>query len=153
MGTLAMIEQIVSFARCKPLIKQVVVEAGMGLAQRSSESFSFCCLRPGRPIHVQRMAHDRCSNSVLADEAGDGFQISAKRGAVQCKQRLSCQAKGIGDGQANAAVTDIESKDAAGFHPTSLGANLLSRRSCCEKGSRRVWKLARFGARRSDAEP
>jgi hypothetical protein len=49
---------------------------------------------------------------VLANKTGDGLQISAKVRSVQRKQRLRHHPKRIGDGQADALVTDIEREGA-----------------------------------------
>ena len=53
---------------------------------------------------------------MLADEAGDGLEVGAKvgfgRGSVECEERLGGEAEGVGDGQANAAVADVQREDA-----------------------------------------
>jgi hypothetical protein len=44
---------------------------------------------------------------MLADESSDGFEIGAKRGAVDGEERLGGETEGVGDGETDAAVADV----------------------------------------------
>jgi hypothetical protein len=73
---------------------------------------------------VQGVSDDDNLDLVLADEAGDGFQVGAKVGfgcsAVQGEERLGGEAEWVGDGDADAAIADIESEGAGGRHGSSV---------------------------------
>jgi hypothetical protein len=57
---------------------------------------------------------------MLADEAGDGFEVGAEvglgGGAVEGEEGLGGEAEGVGDGQADALVADVEREDAGWGH-------------------------------------
>jgi hypothetical protein len=45
---------------------------------------------------------------MLAEEAGDGLEVGAEGGAVEGEEGLGGKAEGVGDGEADALVADIE---------------------------------------------
>jgi UPF0755 protein len=58
---------------------------------------------------------------VLADEARDGLQVGAERGAMEGEEGLRGEAEGVGDGEADTLVTDVDCEDAEGCgHGVSL---------------------------------
>ena len=57
---------------------------------------------------------------MLADEAGDGFEVRAEIGAVEGEERLGGKAEGVGDGEADAAVADVECEGAGMGHGVSV---------------------------------
>lgn len=56
---------------------------------------------------MQRVADEDDLDLVLADEARDGLEIHAQRGAVQREERLCGEAERVGNGEADAFVADI----------------------------------------------
>lgn len=69
---------------------------------------------------MERVANEEGFDFVLADEAGDGFEVGAERGAVEGEERLGGEAEGVGDGETDAAVADVESEDAGLGHGVSV---------------------------------
>ena len=69
---------------------------------------------------MERVADEEDFDLVLADEAGDGFEVGAEGGAVEGEERLGGEAEGIGDGETDAAVTDVESERAGMGHGVSV---------------------------------
>jgi len=63
---------------------------------------------------MQRIADDNDFHLVLTDEARDGFQVRAQRCSAKCEERLRDDAKSIGDGDADAAVANIQ-RECAGM--------------------------------------
>jgi hypothetical protein len=53
---------------------------------------------------------------VLADEAGYGFEVGAEVGSVEGEEGLGGEAEGVGDGEADAAVADVEREGAGVGH-------------------------------------
>jgi hypothetical protein len=56
---------------------------------------------------VKRVADHDDLDRVLADEAGDGFEVGAETGAVQRKERPRGQAQLVGDSEADALVANV----------------------------------------------
>ena len=69
---------------------------------------------------MERVADEEDFDFVLADEAGDGFEVGAQGGAVEGEERLRGEAKGVGDGETDAAVTDVERESAGMGHGVSV---------------------------------
>jgi hypothetical protein len=62
--------------------------------------------------HVERIADDGFGDGVLTKDAGYGLHVGSTVGAVQGEERLRGEAEGIGEGDTDAAVADIEADDA-----------------------------------------
>ena len=92
----------------------------MVLLQRQGEGLGLGGLGAGRAVGVQRMAHDQRGHAMLADEAGDGFEVGPQLGAMQGEERLRDQAQRVGDGQPDAPVSDIERENTFGCHRISV---------------------------------
>jgi hypothetical protein len=103
------------------LVEEVEGEGGVGLAERVGEGQGFEGLGAGGAIGVEGIADYQDFDLMLADETGDGFEVGAERGAVEGEERLGGEAEGVGDGQADALVADVEREDAGGYgHEVSL---------------------------------
>jgi len=85
-----------------------VGEGGVGFFERVGEGLGFGGLCAGRAVGVEGVADEEDFYFVLADETGDGFEVGANGGAMEGEERLGGEAEGIGDGDADAAVTDVE---------------------------------------------
>ena len=58
---------------------------------------------------------------MLADETGDGLEVGARGGAMEGEERLRGEAEGVGDGEADAAVANVQREDAGwGLHGRSV---------------------------------
>jgi len=107
------------------LVEEMVGERGVGGAEFGGEGLGFGGLGAGGAVGVERVADEEDLYAVLADEAGDGFEVGAEVGAVDGEERLRGEAEGVGEGEADAAVADVESQDArglwsGGFHEISV---------------------------------
>ena len=102
-----MVEKLVGFAGGEPLVEQVVDEGGVLLEELSGEGFGFGGLGARGAIGVQGEAYDEGVDLVLADEAADGFEVSAEAGSVKGEQGLRGETEAVGDGEAYAAVADV----------------------------------------------
>jgi hypothetical protein len=58
--------------------------------------------------HMERVAHDGLGNAMFTQNPSHRFQVSPPVRAVQGEERLRRITQGIGDGEADTAVTDIE---------------------------------------------
>ena len=113
-------EQGVGFAGGETLIDEMNGEVGVGggevVAKSGDEGEGFGGLRAGGAFGVERVADDEGGDVVLADEAGDGFEVGAEvgfgSGAVEGEERLGGEAEGVREGEADAAVADVEGEDA-----------------------------------------
>ena len=94
----------------------------MGLVQCMGEGLGFGGLGAGRAVGVKRVADEEDFDFVLADEAGDGFEIGTERGAMEGEERLGGETEGVGDGEADAAVADVERESAGVRHGVSVRA-------------------------------
>jgi hypothetical protein len=93
------------------LVEEMDGEGGMCLMgcfrQSFSEGLSFGGLRAGCAVGVEGIADQKDFYFVLADEAGDGFEICAESGPVESEEWLRGETEGIGDGETDAAVANI----------------------------------------------
>jgi hypothetical protein len=93
------------------LVEEMVSEVGVGVAESLGEGLGFGGLRAGGAVCVEGMADEDNFDVVLADEAGDGFEVGAEvgfgGGAVEGEERLGGEAEGVGDGEADALVADV----------------------------------------------
>ena len=95
-------------------------EGGVGFAESGGEGLGFGGLGAGCAVGMERIADEEDFDFMLADEAGDGFEIGAEGGAVQGEERLRGETEGVGDGEADAAVADVEREDAGLGHGVSV---------------------------------
>ena len=91
-------EEGVGFVGCEALVEEMVGERGVGFLEGLGEGQCFEGLGAGCAVGVQGVADDEGFDVVLADEAGDGFEVGAEVGAVEGEERLRGEAEGIGDG-------------------------------------------------------
>jgi len=98
----------------------MVGESGVGFVQGECEGLGFGGLGAGRAVCVEGVADEEGFDFVLADEAGDGFEIGSERGAVEGEEGLGGEAEGVGDGETDAAVADVEREDAGMGHGVSV---------------------------------
>lgn len=110
------------FERGEALVEQVVRERGMLRAQLTGEALRLGSLRTLRAIGMQRIAHHKRFYAVLANEAGDRFQVGAQRTAVQRKKWLRGESERVGNSEADAAIANIKREDTTRGHAPSVGA-------------------------------
>ena len=67
---------------------------------------------------MQRIADDDDFNLVLTNESRNGLQVRAERRAAQSKERLRGDAESIGDGDADAAIANVQRECAGMCHKT-----------------------------------
>jgi hypothetical protein len=119
-GVAGEIEEGVGVVGGEALVEEMVGEGGVGFPQGLREGLGLGGLGAGRAVSVQRIADEEDFYLVLSDEAGDGFEVGAEGGAVESEERLGGEAEGIGDGETDAAVTDVESERAGMGHGVSV---------------------------------
>ena len=112
------------FAGGEALVEQMVGEGGVGLEEGGGKGLRFDRLWAGTAVGVERFADDEGGDLVLADPAGDGLEVGAQGRAVDGEERLCGEAERVGDGEADAAIADVEGEDAAGRHSPSVGERL-----------------------------
>ena len=69
---------------------------------------------------MERVADEKGFDFVLADEAGDRFEVGAEGGAVKGEEGLGGEAERVCDGETNAAVADVERESAGVRHGVSV---------------------------------
>jgi len=114
------VEEGVGVVGGEALVEKMVSEGGMGFAQGGGEGVGFGGLGAGRAVCVERVADEEDFDFVLADEAGDGFEVGAERGAVESEEGLGGEAEGVGDGETDAAVAYVEREDSGMGHGVSV---------------------------------
>ena len=92
----------------------------MSFLQGLGEGLGFGGLWAGRAVGVERVANQEGLDFVLADEASDGFEVRSERGAVKGEERLGGETEGVGDGETDAAVADVERESAGMRHGVSV---------------------------------
>jgi hypothetical protein len=92
----------------------------MGFLEGGGEGLGFGCLRAGRSVGVEGVADEDDFDVVLADEAGDGFEVGAEGGAVEREEGLGGEAERVGDGETDAAVAYVERESAGVRHDVSV---------------------------------
>lgn len=106
------VEKDVGFECSEALVEQVMLKVRMLRAESFGEGAGLGGLRAGRAVGVERMAGDKDSHVVLADEAGDGLQVGALGGAVDREQGLRGEVELIADGESDPAVADVQRESA-----------------------------------------
>jgi len=119
-GVTGGVEEGVGVVGGEALVEQVVGEVGVGFAKSGSEGLGLGGLRAWRSVGVERIADEEDFDVVLADEACDGFEVGAQGGAMNGEKRLGDEAEGIGDGEADAAVADVQGEGAVVRHWLSV---------------------------------
>jgi hypothetical protein len=94
----------------------MVLQSRVSLAESFGEGYRLNGLRAVCSVGMERVADDDYFYAVLADEAGDGFQVSALAGAVQGEEWLRGQAQRVGDRETDSFVTDVERESARVGH-------------------------------------
>jgi len=89
------------------LVEEVMGEGGVGFLQGVGEGLGLGCLGAGCAVGVEGVADDKGLDFVLADEAGDRFEVCAEGGAVDSKEGLGGEAERVCDGEADTAVADV----------------------------------------------
>jgi hypothetical protein len=102
------------------LVKEVVDEAGVSLLESLGEGLGLGGLGAGRAVGVEWIADEEDVDFVLADEAGDGLKIGTEGGAVEGEEGLGGETEGVGDGETDAAVADVECEGAGMGHGVSV---------------------------------
>jgi hypothetical protein len=119
-----MAEEGVSVVGSEALVEEVHGEGGVDGANRFHESIgegqSLEGLGAGGAVGVKGIADEEDFYFVLADEAGDGFEVGAEIGAVEGEEGLRGEAEGVGDGEADALVADVERENAGCRHGISV---------------------------------
>ena len=112
------IQQRMSIHRCQPFVDEMEDELGMRwrkeLAQSFRERFRFFRLRTWASVSMQRIADDDDFYFVLTNEARNGFQVRAQRCSAESEERLRGDAESIGDGDADAAIANVQ-RECAGM--------------------------------------
>jgi hypothetical protein len=138
-GVARQIQEGVGVVGGEAFVEEVVDEGGVGLFERLSEGLGLGGLGAGRAVGVERIADEEDFDLVLADEASNGFEIGAEGGAVQGEEGLGGEAEGVGDGETDAAVADVECEGAGMGHGVSVrGRQVVGR----------MWYLARVNRMR-----
>jgi hypothetical protein len=138
-GVAGEVEEGVGVVGGEALVEEVVGEGGVGFAEGLGEGLSFGGLGAGCAVGVEGIADEEDFDVVLADEAADGFEVGSYvwfgAGAVEGEEGLSGEAEGVGDGEADAAVADVERESAGMGHGDSV------RRKESRVGSKETWRV------------
>ncbi len=119
-GVAGVVEVAVGLGGGEALVPEVDGEGELG-----AEVFGECLGLGGLGAlvagHVEGVADDGLGDVVLAEEAGDGLEVGASAGAVEGEDGLGGEAEGVGEGDADAAVADVEGGDAGGGDTWGFG--------------------------------
>ena len=130
-GVAGEIEEGVGVVGGETLVEKMVGEGGVSLLQSLGEGLGFGGLGAGGAVGVERVADEEDFDVVLADEAGDGFEVGAEGGAVEGEERLGGESEGVGDGETDAAVAYVERESAGMRHEGSVrGKDSVQREEC-----------------------
>lgn len=88
-------------------VEEMVGESGVGLLECLGEGLGFGGLGAGRAVGVEGIADEEDLDFVLADEAGDSFEVGAEGGAMESEEGLSGEAERVSDGETDAAVAYV----------------------------------------------
>lgn len=106
-GAAGCIEKRVGLAGGEALVQKMVGEGRVSLAEGGSEGEGLGGLGAGGAVGVEGVADDDDLDRVLADEAGDGFEVGPEIRSVQGEERPRGDAELVGDGEAYALVADV----------------------------------------------
>jgi len=100
---------------------------------------------------VERVADHDGGDVVLAVEAADGLEVGMEigfgRAAMECEERLGGETELVGDGQADAAVADVERQDAGHVGSVRRGLSVAWRVASSEVWVSNGWGLRLGGWR------
>ena len=119
-GVAGEIEEGVGVVGGESLVEKMVGEGGVSVVQGLGEGLGFGGLGAGGAVGVEGVADEEDLDVVLADEAGDGFEVGAEGGAVEGEEGLGGEAERVGDGQTDAAVANVERESAGMRHGVSV---------------------------------
>jgi hypothetical protein len=119
-GMAGEVEEGVGVVGGEALVEEIVAESGVSFFEGLGEGLGFGSLGAGRAVGVEGIADEEDFDLVLADEAGDGFEVGAEGGAVEGEEGLGGEAEGVGDGETDAAVADVECEGAGMGHGVSV---------------------------------
>jgi len=114
------IEEGVGVVGGETLVEKMVGEGGVSFFEGLGEGLGFGCLGAGCAVDVQGVADDKDFDFVLADEAGNRFEIRAEGGAVESEEGLGDEAERVCDRETDTAVTDVEREGAGVRHGVSV---------------------------------
>jgi hypothetical protein len=119
-GVAGCVEDGVGVVGGETLVEEMVGEGGMSFLQGLSEGLGFGRLWAGPAVGVEGIADEEDLDLVLANEASDGFEVGAESGAVESEERLCGEAEGVGDGETDSAVANVERERARVRHGVSV---------------------------------
>ena len=114
------IEKGMGVVGSETLVEQMVREGGVGFLEGMGEGVGLGCLGAGCAVGVEGVADDKGFGFVLADEAGDSFEVCAEGGAVEGEEGLGGEAERICDSETDAAVADVQREGAGVRHGVSV---------------------------------
>lgn len=91
-GVAGNVEEGVGVVGGEALVEEMVGEGGVSFLESEREGLSFGGLRARGAVGVEGIADEEGFYLMLADEAGDGFEIRAEGGAVKSEERLRGEA-------------------------------------------------------------
>jgi hypothetical protein len=110
------VKESVGFLGGVALVEKMVSELWVLFAEDGGEGEGFYGLRAGCAVGVERIADDEDFDFVLADETGDRFEVGTLGGAVDGEEWAREDAELVCDGEADAAVADVEREGAGCWH-------------------------------------
>ncbi len=105
------VQKTVSFDRGEAFVDKVYGQAAAS-GEIRGEGLNLCGPRTGFTVHVQRIADHNFSDGLTATEAEEVAHVFAGALSPKRKKGLGGVAEGIGKGDADADLADVEGKDA-----------------------------------------
>ena len=107
-----LVEEGVGLGRGEALVEEVKAEVREVIAELGGEGLGLSGLRARLTGEMKRKADDHVGDEVFPDDSGDRLQVKVQGFAMQGEERLGGDAERIGEGEADAAVADVEREDA-----------------------------------------
>jgi len=101
------------FGGGQALVPEVDGQAGF-VAEELGESLSLRGLGTLISGHVEGVADDDPGAAIFADKAGERFEVLLAVGARESEDGLRGETERVGDGDTNAAVSDVETHEPGG---------------------------------------
>lgn len=117
-GPASGMQMAVCFRGSEALVPEVNRQGERG-AKDIREGLSFDGLGAEIAGHVDGIADNDAAAVEFTQKASERFEVLPRIFADQSENGLSCEAKLVGDGDANAAISEIEAQK-AGFHSIML---------------------------------